>query len=59
LTPIYARDFIDAAFAPPGLAETHPDDTLVMTFGMLPSAFELGTGAEFRAPMARAALLVG
>ena len=28
--------------------------TLAMIFGMLPLAFEIGSGAEFRAPMARA-----
>ena len=28
--------------------------TLAMIFGMLPLVFELGAGAEFRAPMARA-----
>jgi HAE1 family hydrophobic/amphiphilic exporter-1 len=28
--------------------------TMAMIFGMLPLVFELGTGAEFRAPMARA-----
>jgi len=27
-----------------------------MIFGMLPLAFELGAGAEFRAPMARAVI---
>ena len=30
--------------------------TLAMIFGMLPLAFELGSGAEFRAPMARAVI---
>jgi HAE1 family hydrophobic/amphiphilic exporter-1 len=30
--------------------------TLAMIFGMLPLAFELGAGAEFRAPMARAVI---
>ncbi len=30
--------------------------TLAMIFGMLPLAFEIGAGAEFRAPMARAVI---
>ena len=30
--------------------------TLAMIFGMLPLAFEWGSGAEFRAPMARAVI---
>ncbi len=30
--------------------------TMAMIFGMLPLAFELGAGAEFRAPMARAVI---
>ena len=30
--------------------------TLAMIFGMLPLAFEMGAGAEFRAPMARAVI---
>lgn len=30
--------------------------TLAMIFGMLPLAFEIGSGAEFRAPMARAVI---
>ena len=30
--------------------------TLAMIFGMSPLAFELGSGAEFRAPMARAVI---
>ena len=30
--------------------------TLAMIFGMMPLAFELGAGAEFRAPMARAVI---
>jgi len=30
--------------------------TLAMIFGMLPLAFELGSGAECRAPMARAVI---
>jgi HAE1 family hydrophobic/amphiphilic exporter-1 len=30
--------------------------TLAMIFGMLPLAFELGSGSEFRAPMARAVI---
>jgi HAE1 family hydrophobic/amphiphilic exporter-1 len=30
--------------------------TMAMIFGMLPLAFELGSGAEFRAPMARAVI---
>ncbi len=30
--------------------------TLAMIFGMLPLAFEMGSGAEFRAPMARAVI---
>jgi HAE1 family hydrophobic/amphiphilic exporter-1 len=30
--------------------------TLAMIFGMLPLAFELGAGSEFRAPMARAVI---
>jgi HAE1 family hydrophobic/amphiphilic exporter-1 len=30
--------------------------TTAMIFGMLPLAFELGSGSEFRAPMARAVI---
>jgi HAE1 family hydrophobic/amphiphilic exporter-1 len=30
--------------------------TLAMIFGMLPLAFEIGAGSEFRAPMARAVI---
>lgn len=30
--------------------------TLAMIFGMLPLALEIGSGAEFRAPMARAVI---
>ena len=30
--------------------------TLAMIFGMLPLAFEIGSGAEIRAPMARAVI---
>jgi HAE1 family hydrophobic/amphiphilic exporter-1 len=38
---------VPSAVQPPALA---------MIFGMLPLAFELGAGAEFRAPMARAVI---